>query len=73
MPKKRTTLTLPDGLREEAAEYKVNMSEAAEEGIAAALKKAKEAAWKRDNKDVIDSLNAYVREHGLPLARYRQF
>ena len=73
MAKKRTTLSFPEGLREEAAEYKVNMSEAAEAGIVEAVRQAKIEAWQRENKDWIKAHNKWVEENELPLARYRQF
>jgi antitoxin CcdA len=31
------------------------------------------ALWLRENKAALDSSNEYVEQHGLPLARYRQF
>ena len=71
MPKVRTTVSLPEGMREEAAKYQVNMSKAAEEGIAAALKKEKEEAWKRDNADLIEAINRDIDENGLALEKYR--
>ena len=73
MAKKRTSLTLPAGLMEEAQEYDINLSQAAEEGIARALKKAREDAWKRENRHHLEAMNRYVEKNGLPLAKYRLF
>ena len=40
---------------------------------AAKTKAAREEAWKRANVEAIAATNAYVDEHGLPLAEYRMF
>ncbi|MDE1996332.1 MAG: type II toxin-antitoxin system CcdA family antitoxin [Rhizobiaceae bacterium] len=33
----------------------------------------RERLWLKDNEKAIAAANAWVEEHGLPLARYRQF
>lgn len=42
-------------------------------GLAQAIKAEKERRWKIENREAIEETNAYFREHGLPLAKYRQF
>ncbi|MFD2263210.1 type II toxin-antitoxin system CcdA family antitoxin [Lacibacterium aquatile] len=32
-----------------------------------------EGQWQKDNADALRSLNEYVRKHGLPLEKHRQF
>jgi len=54
----------------EANALGVNVSRAAEEGIAQAMEKARQ--WKLENREAIEAMNRYVEEHGLPLAKYRQ-
>jgi antitoxin CcdA len=72
-PKKATNVSLSAELVDEAKRLEINVSEACQSGLAAEVKKAREAAWKEENRDAIEASNEYVRKHGLPLARYRQF
>jgi len=71
--KKATNLTLNSQLISEAREFKVNLSQAAEEGIRAALQTARAKIWKKDNISALESSNDYVKQHGLPLSGLRQF
>ena len=72
-PKKATNVSLSAELVEEAKFLGINVSEACQSGLAAEVKKAREAAWQDENRAAIEASNAYVREHGLPLAKYRLF
>ncbi|MCF6125582.1 post-segregation antitoxin CcdA [Mesorhizobium sp. M7A.T.Ca.TU.009.01.3.2] len=51
----------------------INISRAAEEGIAKAISAEKTRRWQEENKEAIDSSNEYVRRNGLPLAKHRPF
>lgn len=70
-PKRATNVSLPVELVSEAKRLGINVSEACQTGLAAEVKAAREAAWKEENREAIESYNAYIREHGLPLAQYR--
>lgn len=72
-PKKPTNVSLSIDLVEEAKRLGINVSEACQSGLAAEVKKAREAAWQDENRAAIEASNAYVRQHGLPLAKYRLF
>ena len=72
-PKKATNVSLSAELVEEAKRLGINVSEACQTGLAAEVKQAREAAWKDENRAAIDSWNAYTRQNGLPLAKYRLF
>jgi antitoxin CcdA len=72
-PKRATNVSLDEMLLSEAKALHINVSKAAEEGLARAIKDKRIEAWLRDNQATLDSSNAYVETHGLPLARYRQF
>ena len=72
-PKKATNVSLSAELVEEARLLGINVSEACQSGLAVEVKKAREAAWQDENRAAIEASNAYVREHGLPLAKYRLF
>jgi antitoxin CcdA len=71
--RRATNLTIDVELLEEARSLKVNISRAAESGIADAVKAEKERRWKEENQEALNSWNDYVGEHGLPLAKHRQF
>lgn len=71
--KRATNVSLRSDLIDEAKRHNINISQACEEGLAAQLKKAREEKWIADNWEAIQSSNAYVEKHGLPLAKYRQF
>ncbi len=72
-PKKATNVSLNAELVDEARRLEINVSEACQSGLAAEVKKAREAAWKEENRAAIESWNEYIRKNGLPLAKYRRF
>ncbi len=55
----------------EARDLKLDVSQAAAEGIARAVKAEKERLWKIENAEAIKAENDYIEKHGLPLAKYR--
>lgn len=73
-PRRRAAnLTLDTSLLAEAKSLSVNVSRAAEAGIAEAIARERESRWKAENRQALESSNEYVRRHGLPLAKYRLF
>lgn len=72
-PRRATNVSLSAQLIEEARELGISVSRACEAGLAAEVKKAREAKWIEENWEAIQSWNAWVDEHGLPLAKYRMF
>lgn len=71
--RKSANLTLDAGLIEESRALGINLSRAAEDGIARALKAEKERLWREENAGAIKAYNLYVEQHGIPLAKYRKF
>ena len=71
--KRPTNVSLSETLVKEARELGINVSQACEEGLAAATKAERERRWLEENRDAIESWNRYIEKHGLPLARYRRF
>ncbi|EHS54121.1 hypothetical protein PDO_3779 [Rhizobium sp. PDO1-076] len=69
--RKPTELPLDETLIAEAHELGLDVADAAEAGIARAVKAEKERRWKIENADAIRADNDYVAKHGLPLAKYR--
>ena len=73
MPRKSTSLTLDRDLIDRAKALRVNVSRAAEAGIAEALRKAEAEAWRQENRAAIEAYNAQVDREGLPLEQYRSW
>ncbi len=71
--RKPTNLSLDAHLIAEAKNLDINISRIAEDGIAKAVAEEKARLWKIENREAIQSLNAYVEENGLPLEKFRQF
>ncbi len=71
--RKSANLSLDSGLVSQARDLKINLSRAAEDGIGRAVKAEQERLWRLENAEAIAASNKYVEEHGLPLAKYRQF
>jgi antitoxin CcdA len=71
-PRRRATdLHLEAELVDEARRLGVDLSRAAEAGLRHAVAAAK--AWREENAEAIRQMNAWVEEHGLPLAKHRMF
>jgi len=71
--RKAANLSLDAELVASARELDINISRAAEDGIAQAIKAERERLWLEENADAIRLENEYVEKHGLPFAKYRQF
>jgi antitoxin CcdA len=71
--KQATNLSLDRHLLDEARALNINISQAAEKGLTLLIAEERAKKWREENKEAIESSNAYVEKYGLPLARYRQF
>lgn len=71
--KTATNLTINASLVEEARALGLNLSELAEQGIAAAVKAERERKWKEENAEAFTEWNEWVAENGLPLEEHRMF
>jgi antitoxin CcdA len=72
-PKKTTSVSMAEALLAEAKTLGINVSQAAEEGLAKAVAAKRAEVWIQENWDAIQSSNEYVEKRGLPLANYRMF
>ena len=72
-PRKACIVTIDPEILAQARKLKINLSEAAQQGVAAAISKRMTELWLHENLDALESSNAYVKQRGLPLARYRNF
>ena len=71
--RKPTNVSLDAALVEEAKALGVNISLAAAKGLQEAVAKRRAERWLEENKAALESSNAWVEKHGLPLAKYRMF
>ncbi len=71
--RRATNVTLPEALLQDARELGINLSQACERGLAAAVADMRRQRWLQENAAAIEAWNGHVAEHGLPLAAYRQF
>lgn len=71
--RKAQNLTVSEALVAEAEALGLDITGAAEQGIARAIKAEKERRWKIENADAIKASNDFVAKHGLPLAKFRTF
>lgn len=71
--RRATNVSLPADLIDEAKRLDINISQACEQGLKQQVSKTKNDRWREENREAIESSNAYVEKYGLPLAKYRQF
>ena len=71
--RKAANLSLDAELIASARDLDINISRAAEDGLARAIKAERERRWLEENAEAIRQENEYVEKHGLPFAKYRQF
>ena len=72
-PRKATNVSLDSACVAEAKELGINISQACERGLKATVKEVRTALWQEEHREAIESSNAWVEKHGLPLAKYRMF
>ncbi len=71
--KRATNVSLAENLLSEAKALHINISQAAEAGVAQAIARRRSELWLAENQEAIESSNAFVEKHGLPLAKHRMF
>ena len=71
--RRSTSLTLDRRLLDEARELGVNVSRAAEDGVALAVRAARARRWQEENAAAIDDYNRFIDAVGVPLAEFRKF
>ncbi len=71
--KRPTNVSLDAGLVAAAKELGLNVSQACERGLKQQISEARNRAWVEESWEAIQSSNAYVEKHGLPLEHLRMF
>ncbi len=72
-PKRATNVSLNSDLLEQAKTLGINVSRACERGLIEQIAELRAKRWLEENREAIESSNAYVEEHGLPLAKNRPY
>lgn len=72
-PRRAANVTVRPEYVAEARELGINLSEAFERGLRQAIAEARAARWLEENREALDSSNAWVEANGLPLADKRLF
>lgn len=63
--RRKVSLTIREDVMDSARELTINASQAAEAGIAMAVKKAREKAWLEENREAIRAHNERVEREGM--------
>ena len=71
--RRATNVTLPQALVQDARTLRINVSQACEQGLAAAVSDAKTKKWQDENRASFEAWNDYLEQNGIPLAEFRQF
>jgi antitoxin CcdA len=71
--RKSTSMTLDGAVLDEARRLGINVSQAAEGGVIAAIRAERARAWRQENAEAIADYNAFVEANGIPLSRFRKF
>ena len=69
--KKATNLSLNVKVLEAAKDLGMNISQTVDGLLAEEVKRRYWEKWNTDNKEAIAAYNERIRQHGLPLAKYR--
>ena len=70
-PKKATNLSLNAKVLEMAREMGMNISQTVDTLLADEVKRRYWEKWRDDNREGFEAYNERIRQHGLPLAKYR--
>ncbi len=71
-PRRPTNVTLPEALLADARSLEINVSQACEQGVAAAVADAKAQRRLRENHEAMEAWNGYVEQYGVPFAEFSQ-
>ena len=76
MPKaarRSTSMTLDAEVLEEARRLGINVSQAAQMGVIAAIGSERARIWKQENAGAVADYNTFIEKSGVPMAEFRKF
>jgi len=68
-----TSLSLNRALLDEARALGINLSRAAEEGVAQSIRATRAQKWRQENAGAMEDYNRFIENGGIPLAEFRKF
>lgn len=68
---RRAGIPIPLPRRGTVLRHVSHVSEAAEVGVTSTATRCRQEGWLAENRDALESSNAFTEQHGLPLAEYR--
>lgn len=71
--RRATNVSLSAEIVAEARELDINLSQACERGLIDTIAEVRKARWLEENREALESSNAWIDANGLPLAKYRLF
>ncbi|EKV32504.1 Acetoacetyl-CoA synthase [Caenispirillum salinarum AK4] len=72
-PKREARVMISEDILLEAEKLGVDLSEAVEETLVAALREKRAAQWRAENRESIDSYNAHIERNGCFGDEFRTF
>ena len=71
--RRSTSLTLDARMLDEAKALGINVSRAADAGVAVAIRAERTRRWRAENAGPIEDYNRFIEGHGVPLSEFRKF
>ena len=72
-PKRAVNVSLDAEILAAAKEQKINLSQALEVELRKRIKEPREAKWREENREAIDSHNRFIEKHGIWSKKYRSW
>lgn len=72
-PKRAVNVSIDAEILSLAKEQKINLSQALEDELRKRTKDAREAKWREENREAIESYNRFIAKHGIWSGKYRKW
>ena len=72
-PKRAVNVSVDAEILGLSKELKINLSQVLEDELRKRTKEAREAKWRDENREAIDSYNRFIEKHGTWSAKYRKW
>jgi antitoxin CcdA len=72
-PKRAVNVSIDSEILGWAKKLKINLSQVLEDELRKRTKEAREAKWREDNRETIESYNRFIEKHGIWSAKHRKW
>ena len=72
-PKRAVNVSIDAEILGLAKEQKINLSQALEDELRKRTKESREAKWREENREAIESHNRFIEKHGIWSKKYRSW